>query len=541
MVIKILNILGNILLRPFREHFVFLIIFFILATSCYIIRHLVIEINLIAAFTTAIHCFNISYIVTLLIGLIRPNALRNTVQGVLIAFAAIDFALNFYCICQLKYFFDADIALLILETDSNEAREFVSAMIPKWIVLTEIAIYLFVLFLWWLSTRSNFNLGKKTSIMALGLIVLCIAVNLYCWNVWRDGPIARFSEIPQYDIPSDLNTYYSHPQLSFKENNHFPDNVVVIIGESFARNHSSLYGYDKLTNPRLTELKNNSSLYTFDSISSPAPTTAISIRDMLSIFNQSDESNKEKKWYEYPSLIELMQVCGYDCYWFGNQACANKNNGTARSFAYACDRRWFLQKEGVEETNDRYDIILVDTSYQYIKMLSREKNHFIIYHMLGSHFNYRMRYPKEFAIFTENDYQKDPQSHREILSSYDNSILYNDYVVGRIINMFKETESVIIYLPDHGQVMYRNSNNPDYYAHGRDNDPLSYALGIDIPFFVYASPLYQQKHPEMMERIKYRQDNPKTWNSDNLPYFIMDLIGVKEINGENIKSKSVLN
>ena len=36
-------------------------------------------------------------------------------------------------------------------------------------------------------------------------------------------------------------------------------------------------------------------------------------------------------------------------------------------------------------------------------------------------------------------------------------------------------------------------------------------------------------------------DNPKTWNSDNLPYFIMDLIGVKEINGENIKPKSVLN
>ena len=109
------------------------------------------------------------------------------------------------------------------------------------------------------------------------------------------------------------------------------------------------------------------------------------------------------------------------------------------------------------------------------------------------------------------------------------------------MGMFKDTESIVIYVPDHGQVMYRDKNNPDYYAHGRKKDPISFALGIDIPFFVYASPLYQQKHPEMMERIKYRQDNPKTWNSDNLPYFIMDLIGVKEINGENIKSKSVLN
>ena len=89
--------------------------------------------------------------------------------------------------------------------------------------------------------------------------------------------------------------------------------------------------------------------------------------------------------------------------------------------------------------------------------------------------------------------------------------------------------------------MYRNTKDPDFYAHGRKGDPVDYALGVEVPFFVYASPLFQQKHPDVMERIKNRQEHPKSWNSEDLPYFIMDLIGVKTINGEEVRPRSVLN
>lgn len=536
---KIFQTIVDILLRPFKEHFLFLIAFFILATSCYIIRHLVIEFYPIAAISTTIHCFNISYIVTLLVGLIRPKVVKKIIQVLLIVLAAIDFALNFYCICYLKYLFDADTAFLILETDPNEAKEFLTSMLPKWIVLAEIGVYLILFLLWRLSTRRNLNLGKKTSLFALGLVCISFVGNYYLWTVWKDGPIARFLEISQYDIPSDLKTYYSHPQLTYEENQDLPVNVVLIIGESFARCHSSLYGYDKLTNPQLKSLKDNSLLFTLDSIDSPAPTTALSIRNILSTFDQSDADNNDKKWYEYVSLIELMKESGYDCYWFGNQACANKNNGTARTYAQACDRQFFFQREGIDEVNDRYDIVLVDSSFQYINQLNKEKHNFFIYHMLGSHFNYCMRYPKNYAKFSEEDYSTEPQNHREILSTYDNSILYNDFVVKEIMGLFKDSESVVIYLPDHGQVMYRNKRNPDYYAHGKGK--YDYAYGVEIPFFIFASPLYQERHPTIMQRIRERQNNPIRWNSDDLPYFIMDLIGVKTINGEDVRSKSVLN
>lgn len=536
---KILQKIIDILLRPFREHFLFFTEFYILAMGCYVLRLITLDSFPTAAILIAMHCLIITYLVTLIVGIIRPRVVKKTIQVILIVLAAIDFALNFYCLCQLSYLFDADIALLIVETDTNEAKEFASSMLPMWIVISEIGIYLSLLFIWWWSTRHNLNLGKKSSLLAFALICVCCIVNLHAWTVWKDGPIARFWEISQYDVPSDLKSYYSHPQLTYTEKQDLPLNVVLIIGESFTRCHSSLYGYDKPTNPQLKSLKDNSLLFTIDSIDSAAGNTAPSIMKMMTTFSQADENNNDKKWYEYISLIELMKESGYDCFWFGNQACANKNNGIARTFAHACDQQFFFQREGIDQVNDRYDIILVDSSFQYINQFSKGKHNFFIYHMMGSHFNYNMRYPKNYAKFSDKDYPTSPQNHREILSTYDNSILYNDFVVKKIMDLFKDSESVVIYVPDHGQVMYRNKRNPDYYAHGKGD--YDYVLGVEIPFFVYASPSFQQKYPQIMERIKYRQDNPKSWNTEDLPYFIMDLIGVKTINGEDIHTKSVLN
>lgn len=530
----------NILLRPFKENFLFLIVLCALticghALGCFTLKH---EMNLNAAIVTAMHCVCISYIITLFIGLIRQKAVKKTLQTIFILIAAIDFAITFYCSFYLHSVFDEDIALLILETDPSEAKEFFTSMVPMWVIAAVAGVFLFFILIWQIIKRLNLrlNLGKKASLVAMGIITICIIVNLCKWGIWKYGPIGPFYEFTQHENPSDLRSYFSHPKLTFDDKEELPTNVVLIIGESFGRSHSSIYGYNKLTNPQLAQLKDNSLLFSFDSINSPAHSTVQSLRYTLSTFDRSNE--KGKKWYEFISIMELMNECGFDSYWFGNQGRVGKHNGTTRIYAQACDHQWFLKDDN---TVDQYDIVLVDSSYQFIKQICHKNHNFIIYHMKGSHFDYSVRYPKEFAQFSENDYPTDPKNHRKILSSYDNSILYNDYIVNKIIDSFKDSEAIIIYLSDHGQVMYRNSKDPDYYAHGREEDPDDYALGIDIPFFIYATPLFQQKHPDTMQRIKYRQDHPKAWNSDDLPYFIMDLIGVQEINGEGVQSKSILN
>ena len=259
---------------------------------------------------------------------------------------------------------------------------------------------------------------------------------------------------------------------------------------------------------------------------------------MLTTFCRDDNNNT--KWYKKPSIIELMKGCGFDCYWFSNQASKGIVNSTARIFANSCEQSYFFQKEGEIGHNINPDIVLVDSSYQYILNIDiHTKHNFIIYHMMGSHFDYSQRYTNDFNHFSENDYLDYPQNQRKILATYDNSILYNDYVVSRILDIYKDEESIIVYIPDHGLDMFRSS--PDYHAHGKGDNPVSYAYGVEIPLIIYATPSYQEKHFDNIERIKYRQNHTKVWNSENLPYLLLDLIGVEKVNGEDVRHKSILN
>lgn len=536
------NKLLEILLRPFTKHFLFLIAFFVLATSPSILLNIEFQGFALNTIFVIAHCFVLSYLVTILISLIKPDIVRKVIQGILMVVSAIYFAVNFYCLYGLGYILDNDIVMLILGSDFNEAREFASVMLPKWIIVSILGILLVFIALAVLSRKHRLNLGKKASRLALVGTGLCVAVNASTWDVWGEGPIHYISSLMKYEQAEDLTAYYTHPKLTIQDESQLPCNVVLIIGESFARSHSSLYGYDKVTNPHLSALRDSSLLFTFDSIDAPAPTTAESMRFMLSAFSKADDKpSNDKRWFEYTTIIELIQDCGYDCYWFGNQARGSKNNSANRVFAEACQHQKFLQQEGSEHFNVNLDIVLVDSSSQYVHNIKPQEHHFIIYHMMGSHFDFSMRYPKEFARFKEADYADQPADHRSTLAAFDNSIFYNDYVVDRIMSLYKDKEAIVIYLPDHGQVMYRNPQKSWYFAHGNPQDPVSYALGVEIPFFIYASPLYQQKHPETMERIKNRQAHPKAWNADDLPYFIMDLIGVTAINGQDTRDKSVLN
>ena len=534
---------GEILQRPFREHLIFLIAFFVLATSPFFIKYINAS-NYHYSSILTIQCAAISYCVTLLVGLIPHQAIRRTVQTVLIVLSSAFFILNIYCLFELHSLVDADYIMLIMGTNVNEAREFASQLIPIDIVLGITGVLSILGCMGLIARRHPMRMGKKWSIAAAGVALLCMMWSIHTWRAWKDGPVGHLSDIlttfNEYEMPDESQLHHEVPEIALDETQELPTSVVLIIGESFARFHSSLYGYEKSTNPCLEDLHDKSLLYTIDSIDAPAPITNISLQYMMTSFSKADAEGKDNKWYEFPSVMEMMSACGYDCYWFSNQARTGRFNYIARVFAESCKKCFFYQQEGALNNNSNLDVVLADSSRQFIRQLDiHNKRHFMVYHMMGSHFDYSKRYTREFNRFSQSDYAQYPQNQRKILASYDNSILYNDYIVSQIIDIYKNEEAVIVYVPDHGQDMFRSS--PDYYSHGKMNDPKSFDYGVEIPFMIYASPAFQQKHPQVMQRIKYRQDHPKAWNSDDLPYLIMDLIGVKTIGGEDVKSKSVLN
>lgn len=81
------------------------------------------------------------------------------------------------------------------------------------------------------------------------------------------------------------------------------------------------------------------------------------------------------------------------------------------------------------------------------------KSDFTIFHLIGQHFDYSQRCPQNQKHITVNmlnrkDLSKESQ---KIMCDYDNSILYNDSVLSKIVDYYKNEDAVIVYMPDHSE------------------------------------------------------------------------------------------
>ena len=95
-----------------------------------------------------------------------------------------------------------------------------------------------------------------------------------------------------------------------------------------------------------------------------------------------------------------------------------------------------LEADTVEYLDDpRMDMQLVDRMNDIIST-SPSMRLFIVLHAYGSHFSYHQRYPREFARYMpDDDVAITRQNIEMIRNSYDNSILYTDYVLSEAIEM----------------------------------------------------------------------------------------------------------
>lgn len=71
---------------------------------------------------------------------------------------------------------------------------------------------------------------------------------------------------------------------------------------------------------------------------------------------------------------------------------------------------------------------------------------------------------------------------KEIVAQYDNALYYNDYIVSSIIDKFRDSETLVIYVPDHGEAVY--DEGEDMSGHIEEN-PTHHM--IEIPVIMWAS------------------------------------------------------
>lgn len=300
-------------------------------------------------------------------------------------------------------------------------------------------------------------------------------------------------------------------------------NIILIIGESLQRGHMSLYGYGVKNTPLLEKLEASGNLIKFSDTISPYGTTN---QVLMRLLNFSDyESERKRAWFRNLSIIDMFKLSGYRTFWISNQEAFGAHALSAKSAADRADAESFLSKSNLYETvRIKPDGVLLPLINQ-AKAGQRERNFYVI-HLIGSHMDYSLRYPEGFGKFSAADVKaKLTSKQKDVVAYYDNSVLYNDFVINEIFKIFSGDDSLIVYLSDHGENLYENGR----LGHGMES-----RFTYEIPLIFIGSREFLSDHAKLWQRLAAAKDKP--FMSDDLAHLLVDIIGVAPLEFDERKS-----
>ena len=316
-------------------------------------------------------------------------------------------------------------------------------------------------------------------------------------------------------------------------------NIVLIIGESYGKVHSQLYGYKYPTTPRQVKLERSGLLTRFSDVVSCWNLTSFVFKNVLSMHVVGQKG----EWCDYALFPELFKKAGYNVTFLTNQFLPQAkeaiydfsggfflNNPELSKFLFTTrnnslhrfDEGLLADYDGLVKSGD-----IVINNARDRKSAAKDPN-LIIFHLIGQHVNYRTRVPNDRRVFTASDYAESrpdlSERRRRVLADYDNACLYNDSIVASIIKRFENTNSIVIYMPDHGEECYEPGRNFICRNHSADVDwPLAH-YEFEVPFWIYCTHRYAVTHPEIFKAIKDAKD--KRFMTDALPHMLVWLAGI---------------
>jgi lipid A ethanolaminephosphotransferase len=226
-----------------------------------------------------------------------------------------------------------------------------------------------------------------------------------------------------------------------------PRVTVVVVGETARAQNFSLFGYSRDTNPRLAAVPD---LLAFSNASSCGTETAVSVPCMFSNLGRQEFSIEEAAGRE--NLLDVVKRAGRDVLWRENQSgCKGVCNRVASEMlTKATDPKFCASGEC-------HDEILVDGLEDRIEAM--RSGGVIVLHMMGSHGPaYYKRVPERFVNFKPvcQSSQFSKCTTDELVNSYDNTILYSDYVLSKVIEVLDRSakagfDTAMFYVSDHGE------------------------------------------------------------------------------------------
>lgn len=494
------------------------------------------------------------YLLTAIIT-IFPNKIRQAVKISLSILLCPISIIDLFCYCKLKMPITATLLNTLLQTNTSEATEALSS----YTTIDETTYPVIILLLLTISATATAlskrarsfvgNIARKaeTGIGVFATAALTVALYFAAGNevylfhklilgksekeiyeVTQREPSVRLytpahrmtSAIIEYrQERSTIASLLSGIEKSTVEECAFTSpEIVLIIGESYSRLHSQLYGYDKPTTPHQMQLSKDSNFVVYDNFIAQWNLTYDVFKNLLSTHCASDDG----EWHQYPLFTTLFKNAGYNVTFLSNQfITSNDTYSDFQENILLNDSR--MSKAQFDIRNEKrfeYDGELLD---EYGKTESSDKRgNLTIIHLMGQHIAFGERYPKEWEHFTASMYPHLPENEGNIVAQYDNATLYNDYILSRIIEGFEEKEAIIIHMSDHGE---RSGIKGNGYGRDFTLSRESIEEQYEVPFWIFMTQEYAKKRPAIAQKISDSRSKPLC--TDNIAHLMLSLAGIK--------------
>ena len=431
----------------------------------------------------------------------RDNKVQRLFSAIIQTFAVIIPLFQILYFAYYKYPFTETAAIALLQTNPNEAKEYLLlnfgyvGIIGTIILLASIFYGSYKLNILENSRTKYSEFGKKA--LALMLLIV-VATAGYGAKMFKDTGVMQAYVFAKdyFDRNNKFKEFHedNFAALTVMPNKPAfdkPSTVILVIGESASAYYMSAYSDVKNNNtPWLKSMRNNDNFILFNHAYTSVCQTVPSLERALTEKNQYNK----KDFNQSLTVIDIAKKAGYETYWFSNQGYISDADTPITLVAKTADHAVWLSESEMAKNGYQYDGDLLKCLHN----VDPNKNNFIVLHFMGSHEDCINRYPYDFARFSE-------KGKFDMPLNYDDSLAYTDSVLQQVQQYAAEKLNLqaMLYFSDHGGDPYRK-RHPDQAGF----------KALQIPMFVYVSDEYKALYANEVGEFKAKKNT----------YFTNDLI-----------------
>ena len=475
--------------------------------------------------------FLMAFLLAAIIDLANKKWVKILIYGITLIFCLV----QQFLVTNFDTKISSTILNLVAETNQRESSEFLNAFLfssSSIRVYIRFLIYIILILLaekiYSLVCR-KFSLGSFVKVPVLVVAIGLLIYGGYSSKIYAETLMGQYTG--RMDKPNDpfSCTWFSFCELNVERgrtntvvditaameqpsiSSNIDDslNVVLVIGESYIKHHAQLYGYYLNTTPNLVREQKDGRLIVFNDVVTPANNTTVVLKNMLCC----NDIGSGEAWYNTPFFPAIFKKAGYNVLLWDNQLTLDVNTSGffgVKNFLY--DDR-LLELGFADRNKEGFDLDgeLVE-SYKSLSFKPLGAHNLILFHLQGQHIDASTRFPHTavFTKFTVDSISRNDKyltrEKKQRIADYDNATYYNDWVVKQIIDLFRDSNTILIYLSDHGDEVYdyRDQFGREFGTFTKEK--LKYQF--EVPFMVWCSDMYKERHPEIVESLSKSVNKP---------------------------------